>query len=46
MRVKELLGRESECHLQEGVAKIINWYTANRDREYVHEKLDMLLYER
>jgi UDP-glucose 4-epimerase len=45
-RAQELLGWEPEYGLEEGLAETIEWYTANRDREYVRENLETLLHER
>ena len=45
-RAEELLGWEPEYTLREGLAETIDWYTANRDREYVRENLETLLHER
>jgi UDP-glucose 4-epimerase len=45
-RAEELLGWEPEYSLEEGLAETIDWYTANRDRQYVRENLETLLHER
>ena len=45
-RAEELLGWEPEYSLEDGLAETIDWYTANRDREYVRENLETLLHER
>jgi UDP-glucose 4-epimerase len=45
-RAEELLGWEPEYTLEDGLAETIDWYTANRDREYVRENLETLLHER
>jgi UDP-glucose 4-epimerase len=45
-RAEELLGWEPKYTLQEGLAETIDWYTENRDREYVRKNLETLLHER
>jgi len=45
-RAQELLGWEPEYTLTEGLEKTINWYTKDRDKEYVEENLETLLHER
>ena len=45
-RAEEVLGWEPEYSLRDGLAETIDWYTANRDREYVRENLETLLHER
>ena len=45
-RAEELLGWEPEYSLEDGLAETIDWYTANRDQEYVRENLETLLHER
>ncbi len=45
-RAEELLSWEPEYTLEDGLAETIDWYTANRDREYVRENLETLLHER
>jgi UDP-glucose 4-epimerase len=45
-RAEELLGWEPEYSLADGLAETIDWYTANRDPEYVRENLETLLHER
>lgn len=45
-RAEELLGWEPEYTLNQGLAETIDWYSSNRDREYVRENLRTLLHER
>ena len=45
-RAEELLGWEPEYNLADGLKETIEWYTENRDREYVEENLETLLHER
>jgi nucleoside-diphosphate-sugar epimerase len=45
-RAEELLGWEPTYSLEDGLAETIDWYEANRDREYVRENLETLLHER
>jgi UDP-glucose 4-epimerase len=45
-RAEELLGWEPEYSLADGMAETIEWYTENRDQEYVRENLETLLHER
>lgn len=45
-RAEELLGWEPKYSLEEGLAETIDWYTANRDKQYVRENLETLLHER
>ncbi|WP_424017693.1 NAD-dependent epimerase/dehydratase family protein [Halorientalis pallida] len=45
-RAEELLGWEPEYSLEDGLAKTIDWYVENRDKEYVVENLETLLHER
>jgi UDP-glucose 4-epimerase len=45
-RAEELLGWEPTYTVEEGLAETIDWYTANRNREFVKENLETLLHER
>ena len=45
-RAEEMLGWEPQYSLEDGLAETIDWYTENRDREYVQENLETLLHER
>lgn len=45
-RAEELLGWEPEYSLEDGLAATIDWYTDNRDKEYVQDNLETLLHER
>ena len=45
-RAEELLGWEPEYTLQEGIENTLEWYTENREKEYVQENLETLLHER
>jgi len=45
-RAEELLGWEPEYSLAEGLAETVEWYTENRDKEYVTGNLETLLHER
>jgi len=45
-RAEELLGWSPQYSFEDGLAETIDWYVANRDREYVRENLETLLYER
>jgi len=45
-RAAELLGWEPEYTLEEGLESTVEWYTDNKDREYVRSNLETLLHER
>jgi UDP-glucose 4-epimerase len=45
-RAEERLGWGPEYTLEQGIEETIDWYTNNRDREYVTENLEALLRER
>ncbi|MDS0284530.1 NAD-dependent epimerase/dehydratase family protein [Haloarcula onubensis] len=45
-RAEELLGWEPEYNLGDGLAETLEWYTENRDRDYVRSNLETLLHER
>jgi UDP-glucose 4-epimerase len=45
-RAEQLLGWEPEYSLSEGLAKTIDWYVENRDKQYVTENLETLLHQR
>ena len=45
-RAEELLGWEPKYTLEDGIAKTIDWYTQNRNEQYVSENLNSLLHER
>ncbi|PSQ18863.1 nucleoside-diphosphate sugar epimerase [Halobacteriales archaeon QS_8_69_26] len=45
-RAEELLGWEPEYDLADGIERTVEWYTNNRDRDYVRENLETLLHER
>ena len=45
-RAEELLGWEPEYTLQEGIENTLEWYTENREKEFVQENLETLLHER
>lgn len=45
-RAETLLGWEPEYTLEAGLKNTLDWYTSNRDREYVRENLETLLHER
>jgi UDP-glucose 4-epimerase len=45
-RAEELLGWEPQYTLEEGIENTLEWYTSNRDQEYVRQNLETLLHER
>ncbi|GCF15201.1 NAD-dependent dehydratase [Haloarcula mannanilytica] len=45
-RAETLLDWEPEYTLEAGLKNTLDWYTTNRDREYVRENLETLLHER
>jgi UDP-glucose 4-epimerase len=45
-RSKKILGWEPKVGYEEGFKKTIDWYTCNRDADYVRANLDRLLTER
>ncbi len=45
-RADRLLGFEPEYGLEEGIESTLEWYTSNRDAEYVAANLEELLHER
>lgn len=45
-RAEELLGREPEHTLEEGIDATLDWYVEGRDRGYVRENLETLLHGR
>ncbi|MFC4549721.1 MULTISPECIES: NAD-dependent epimerase/dehydratase family protein [Halorussus] len=45
-RANERLGWEAEYTLSDGIANTLDWYTSNRDKEYVRANLETLLHER
>ena len=45
-RAEELLGWEPQYTLRDGIDRTLDWYTENREREYVQNNLETLLHER
>jgi UDP-glucose 4-epimerase len=45
-KAEEVLGWEPEYSLRDGIAATLVWYVGNRDKDYVTENLETLLYER
>jgi UDP-glucose 4-epimerase len=45
-RAEELLGWEPEHSLKDGIGETLDWYTGNRNKQYVEEYLETLLHER
>jgi UDP-glucose 4-epimerase len=45
-RAEELLGWEPQYTLEEGMAKTINWYVNNHNKETVRANLETILHER
>ena len=45
-RAEELLGWKPQYSLEDGLSETLDWYTNNRDKQYVEENLEALLHER
>jgi UDP-glucose 4-epimerase len=45
-RAKELLDWEPQYTLEEGMARTIEWYVNNREKDYIRSNLETLLHER
>jgi UDP-glucose 4-epimerase len=45
-RAENLLGWEPEYTVEEGIKNTLEWYTEERDKEYIQQNLETLLHER